>query len=439
MKLENTLMESNLIAKPVAGRDSIATGFASLLAVVVRPLQALIAAPSWLFLATLVLILFRPPNVGLFPSDRIAFFVLIFVVVLRTLLMRKEFPFLFSLSVPMLGLLILAVAGNWTQPFDAEAWSLVAAKFAVPFAMFHLAALVFTDYSEIRKLEIFSLVALAYLCFIAVAFITGAHNLILPRFILDSGVEMHADRARGPFLQAVANGITLNMLGLLALDLYRQGRLRLPLAVPLLLSLPIAIFATMTRSVWLSFVLSLLAVAFVGIRGRLPRVGAYLALGTIISFSAMIASCTLRTAFQDRFGDRNTVEFRLAVYELSWDMLREKPLLGWGQGQFAREIETRISQYRPENYAVHNTFIEILVEHGVVGMALYAWMAFSLFRLRKKSGWLHFTWPILLGVYFLNACFVVINYQFVNALLFTFAGVLAYQNQRFSSIKECAG
>ena len=65
------------------------------------------------------------------------------------------------------------------------------------------------------------------------------------------------------------------------------------------------------------------------------------------------------------------MDFRLAVYESSWDMFREKPLLGWGQGKFAHEIETRISDFRPGSYAAHNTFINILVEHGVVGLCLY--------------------------------------------------------------------
>jgi hypothetical protein len=35
-----------------------------------------------------------------------------------------------------------------------------------------------------------------------------------------------------------------------------------------------------------------------------------------------------------------------------------------------------------------------------------------------------------LGVYLLNASFVVMNYQFVNGLLFTLAGLLAAQNRR---------
>ena len=39
-------------------------------------------------------------------------------------------------------------------------------------------------------------------------------------------LQQDADRARGPFLQAVANGVSLNLLGLVALDSFRRRRLR---------------------------------------------------------------------------------------------------------------------------------------------------------------------------------------------------------------------
>jgi hypothetical protein len=43
---------------------------------------------------------------------------------------------------------------------------------------------------------------------------------------------------------------------------------------------------------------------------------------------------------------------------------------------------------------------------------------------------LHSLWPLLLGVYWVNAALVVMNYQFVNGLLFTIAGMLAAQRRR---------
>ncbi|HVO62065.1 MAG TPA: O-antigen ligase family protein [Terriglobales bacterium] len=357
--------------------------------------------------------------------DRLAFLLLVFVVLLRSLLLKTGLPFSHSFTWPMLALSVLALVGNWKQAYDAEAWSVVAAQFLVPFAMFHLARAVFTTESAVQELEAFCIFAVAYLCFISIAFMSGQSQLIFPRFILDGGVEMHLDRARGPFLQAVANGVSINLLGLVVFDCYLRNRIRALVAVPLLLLVPIAVFATMTRSVWLAFILSLAGIAFFEQRRRTWTLLSCAVIATAVLMYVATANSTLVEASEERFQDRDTVDFRLSVYQLSWDMFRDRPLLGWGQGEFAREIETRISDFRPGTYAAHNTFIDIVIEHGTVGLLLYLWIGVSLFRLRKRSQWLQLAWPIYLAVYFVNACCVVMNYQFVNALLFTFAGVMA--------------
>ena len=43
-------------------------------------------------------------------------------------------------------------------------------------------------------------------------------------------------------------------------------------------------------------------------------------------------------------------------------------------------------------------------------------------------------WPLILGAYLINATFVVMNYQFVNGLLFAIAGMLAGQNKRLDEV-----
>ena len=58
----------------------------------------------------------------------------------------------------MIGLTALVLMSVLGQPFDRETWNLLASKFIVPFALFHLAGLVFTDESRIRQFEIFALV-----------------------------------------------------------------------------------------------------------------------------------------------------------------------------------------------------------------------------------------------------------------------------------------
>src|SRR5258708_10524670 len=136
--------------------------------------------------------------------------------------LRDKIPFFAELSLPMVGLGTLAVLRALREPFDAQTWSIIASKFIVPFALFHLATLVFRGASERRHFEIFVVFALAYLVFIAIAFLADAHSLIFPRFILNQSLGFHADRARGPFLQAVANGVSLNILGILVVALPQE-------------------------------------------------------------------------------------------------------------------------------------------------------------------------------------------------------------------------
>jgi hypothetical protein len=222
-----------------------------------RPVQAITMAPTALFLAALTAMLLRHPDVPFYEIDRVAFLLLVIGLAGRAVVTRQRVVVVERATWPMLGLTLLAVASVIGQPFDCQTWSLVAAKFIVPFSLFHLAALAFREERWRRHFELFALVVLAYLCFTSIAFLVGANSLIFPRFILDGSLGHHADRARGPLLQAVANGVSLNLLGLLALHSLLRGRIRGLKAAVLLSSLPVAILATMTRTVWLSFVISI--------------------------------------------------------------------------------------------------------------------------------------------------------------------------------------
>jgi len=395
-----------------------------------RPLHLGLAFPSVLYVAAMTVFLFRPPDLFSFYADRLAFGILVFFVALRTMALRDKIPFFAGLSLPMLSLMALAVLRALREPFDAQTWSIIASKYIVPFALFHLAVLVFRGASQRRHFEVFVIVALAYLVFIAIAFFVDARSLIFPRFILDESLGFHADRARGPFLQAVANGVSLNILGILAIALPpgRKTVVRL-----LWLVLPLAVLATMTRAVWISFAVSTTVLGFRLVERRLQAVCTLLAVvGLLVGLAIGLSNTSLKTALWDRTGERGPVAARLAVYDAGWAMFQERPFTGWPAGGMYAELARRMEGYHLRTFYVHNTYLALLVEFGVPGLALYGILFFNLFRLSWRGppgesgplASLRKVWPILLSVYLFNAFFVDMAYQFVIGLMFTVAGML---------------
>ena len=413
-----------------------------------RPLQILFAAPSLLFLAALSAMLLRHPDVQFYEIDRVAFGLLVLGAVGRAMLARAPLFRMERATWPMLGLTALVIASAASQPFDHEAWSLLASKFIVPFALFHLAGMVFREDAHFRQFEIFLLIVLAYLSFTAIAFLVGARSLIFPRFILDESLGFQADRARGPLLQAVANGVSLNMLGVLAFHAYKRGSFRGSKALILLASVPVAILATMTRAVWLAFVGSVLAFLFMLKNGACRRACIVLLIVSIAGFALLVNSGHLLQSLQERFEERGPLDYRAAVYAGGWDMFLERPWLGWGFHHMPAELPRHVSGYHEKVLYPHNTYLEIVAEHGLLGLALYLWLMWEMWRLgrgaipvRGRTGFLdgqfHKTWPILLAVYWVNAALVVMSYQFVNGLRFTIAGMLAARRRSAAEESAC--
>lgn len=407
-----------------------------------RPLQALIVAPSLLFIGVMGLVLFHPPDSHFPPYDRFGFVLLAFIVLLRIALVRKPVMIGGPVTWPMLGLVLLALGGVLVQPYSAEIWSVFAAKWLVPFTLYLLAGYVFDNPSSLRQFEFFSLAALVYLSLISIFFLIGPREFIFPRYILNEASGIHADRARGPFLQAVANGLALNMLGLVALDSFRRRRLRGAFAIFFLAALPLAILATRTRAVWLSFALSIVVLVLFAPSRRLRQGCLVIGLAAGLGLIAVLTIADGQRSLSERLTESTPVEFRMAMYRAGWEMFLQKPLMGWGAQAIQAELSNRITDFQQEEYYFHNTYLEIVVQYGLLGLALYVGVVIGLFRVGRSPTCIlpqdgsfldrqfRSLWPVILLVYITNSLFVVMNYQFINAFLFTLAGMLAAQNRR---------
>lgn len=405
----------------------------SLVGIVLRPLQVGIAFSSVLYVLAMGVCLFRPPDVDFYNADRIAFGLLVVLVGWRTLAMREQIPYVPGVSLPMFALTVLAAFRAWREPFDVQTWSMVASKFIVPFVLMHLTILVFRGEQERKHFALFVLLALSYLIFTAIAFLAGAKGLIFPQFILDPSLGHHVTRARGPFLQAVANGVSLNVLGILALVLAPKQR-RIVLVLWLLL--PLAVLATMTRTVWIAFVLSTIAVAIrIGDRCLRRACVAAAMIGAAVVLFVGLSRGAWISVVRDRTEEAGPVQVRVSVYQAGWAMFQERPLTGWTANRMYSELARRMEGYHMRAFYIHNTYLALLIEFGLPGLVLYGFVLVGLFRLARAGlgdgasqrgavSNLRKVWPVLLGVYLVNACFVDMVYQFVNGLIFTVAGML---------------
>jgi O-antigen ligase len=419
---------------------SLTTPLDRLAAIVVAgPCLLLRVPPSLVYVSTLGVAMFFPPSLPAAPYDRIMLAVLVFSTLVAAFVRRERLIPADTVVLPMLALAVLATASALARPFDVQTWSNLATKFLVPFAAFCMARVVFSREVAVRRFFHFVLAATVYLTFTAVAFLVGADSLIWPRHILDPDLGLHVERARGPFLQAVANGTAINALAVLAAYWLERTQARRAAIVPLLIGVPLAIVATMTRAVWLAFGCSMALMWAAARRRPSRRVGAALLAASVAAVVVVVvASGGKREGLSERLHDEDSVEYRFALYSASWELFAERPLLGWGINQAPTRIRERLVGWDGvETATPHNTYVEMVLEHGLVGLGLWVWIIARLLAIGRglravappdrgraalDAGFFGVS-RIVLVVYLINGTFVVMNYQFVNMLVFTVAGI----------------
>lgn len=303
----------------------------------------------------------------------------------------------------------------------------------LPYLLFITAPLVFRTARD-RQVLLIALVTLgAYLSLTAIFETVDLNALVVPKYILDPRVGIHSDRARGPFVEAVTNGVGLFVCAVAAATAcvywrgYRQG-----IAGIVALLCLASTFLTLQRSVWLGTVLALLAVTLFVREARrfLVPAAAIAAAGVVL---ALITVPGLADRASERGGDQGTVWARQNSDTAALRMLEARPLTGFGWGQFFAESENyyRLNRDFPlTDTAVHNLFLAYGAELGLPGMTL--WIAAFVFgvggALVMRSHPAARPWRA--GLLAITVCFlVVVNFVppsvFPNTAIWLWAGIVA--------------
>jgi O-antigen ligase len=213
-------------------------------------------------------------------------------------------------------------------------------------------------------------------------------------------------------------------------------RLR-PLAITtLLLALP-ALFFTYTRAGVVASVLA--SVVLVAFRPKTRVVAGGAAFAGLILLAANWGSIANSTVYEERAADASNVSGRLIQSRAALDLTADRPLFGWGYGQYdeAKNTLELSSGNLPEQslygYTSHNTFLTILVELGIVGLlvlvlpwALVVWKTIR--GVRAPSGfpqWFTLSLVAIVGVVTVTALTTDMRFSaFVPSLVWIAVGLL---------------
>jgi O-antigen ligase len=244
----------------------------------------------------------------------------------------------------------------------------------VPFLLFWIAPAAFPSDRERRILLATLLGVGVYLGVTAFLEIVGPISLVLPRYIADPNIGLHFGRARGPFVEAAANGLALLICATAAaMAMFQWRHKTLPAIVLAICALGVVF--TLTRQIWLAAVVGTV-VAMLSRR----ELRAYLLPTAVVAAVAVVAVFAvvpgLSGGAQERLDSRLPVWDRLNSNAAALRMAEAKPLLGFGWSTSADHPEFyEQAADRPLTVVdrPHNVFIAYAAELGVI--AALAWVA----------------------------------------------------------------
>jgi O-antigen ligase len=274
----------------------------------------------------------------------------------------------------------------------------------------------------------------------------GYHSYLIPPWIGDPSFNrtMAEGRSGGPFLQSEFNGMALSMIfciiwGAIISETFRFNLILFFISFLCL----IAILFTYTRAAWLSAVfasLIFLIMPHSTARKGLRRL-AIISIGIILLLIVVMFPVKIA---KERLGDAGTAYYRINVWVAGLRMVSQKPLFGYGIGQFQEKLfgyhypllsslgsSLEYKEISGEGNIAHNTLLSILVEQGFFGLILYLLITYKIYKRAKDS--IYFIWPqngllfvsTFMLVYIINSQFVVAHDPGVNIIFYGTLGIIS--------------
>lgn len=354
----------------------------------------------------------------------------------------------FGLTELAMLLFILVQVGSMIAPHQLPAstqltpTSIITRGALFPFMLFVIARQTMTDRRAVRSFLYFVVFAGTYTALMAIFYKFGPHALVFPREILDQNLGINPERGRGPLLNSAADGITM-VAGLIAaafLVMQRGSRFK-KLMIAAICVMPLGIYLTQTRAIWLAMGLAVvLGVMFAHGFRRYYLIILTVAITFIgVNWQKFLSSD--RT--QGGVTSEGEIESRLNDWATALWALDQHKLFGWGISRFP-DINTQYHKAWGDidwnlgyGFLGHNTHLTTGAELGWLGLGLWAAVIISVtvastraWRLLPRRGLLSrglvFSfWCAWLG-FLINAAIIDMRvFTLLNGLFFAWAGIIA--------------
>ena len=275
------------------------------------------------------------------------------------------------------GLALLVIASTvWSQ------FPLFTIRRSLPFALAGLFGLYLAVRFPVRRQ-----LSILWMAMVALAVGTVVLAICFPAIGLDASAGHHRDW-QGVFTQKNACG---RMMVLATAGVLAEGRISLVKFTSLLLFLFVLIMSR-SRGAWVIEALLLGIYLLLATAKRLDSQGRVVLAAAMACLIAVTAWAVLHylPLIAPLLGRNASLSGRTGIWTQVWLFIRQRPLLGWGYSAFWRGTQGQsfkvVMALRFVVFHAHNGFLEIWLELGFVGLAIFV--------LSYLSAWAKL-WPAL--------------------------------------------
>ncbi len=302
-------------------------------------------------------------------------------------LSRSEFR-LSIIDLALAAFVLLAIANIWLLGGNSVRVSVAFYdKAIIPICLYWLIRVIDPGAKEMRALLV------VFLWLVFVQFTAAALSWVAPSLLPAAWLGRVGERAVGTVGGPGPYTVTIMIGGLLAVAYLHQARSALARMAlyGVIAAAFVGVAISLSRGSWLgaAFVFLGLALFYRGLAARLLVILAVLMAAMLVVPGSPLAIAT------ERIGDVDTAESRLLTNNAAVRMIQERPLTGFGYGNFEfidESFKVRIGDIPVQEGSAHQTYLALAAENGLPALALYMfpaafllWLTFSRWRLIRTQ------------------------------------------------------